>query len=62
MKPATRNGGGAAPNDSSDLRAPVDAGLVGEHLRRMFVDVEREPLPERLAALLAQLAAGEKPK
>ena len=37
----------------------ADAELIGEHLRRIFADVEREPLPERFETLLAKLAAEE---
>lgn len=45
--------------DNASARTAADAALIGEHLRRLFADVEREPLPERFETLLAQLAAEE---
>jgi hypothetical protein len=47
-------------NRKLNLSVPALPVQLGEKLRELFADVEAQPVPDRLAELLEQLAAKEK--
>jgi hypothetical protein len=47
-------------NRKLNLSVPALPAQLGEKLRELFADVEAQPVPDRLAELLEQLAAKEK--
>lgn len=48
------------PSPADDAAKKRDADLISQNLKKMFSDVESEPLPDKLAALMQQFRDQER--
>ena len=55
-KPDTKITPASAQKDTAD---PIMASAIGKQLKRFYDDVAKEPVPDRFAKLLEQLAKQE---